>query len=268
MHAIRQYKPGKLVYERVPEPSPGRGQVRIAVNACVVDRGDAPIPGHAVAGVVDKLGEGVPRRWRGKRVAVHLGPDGGGYADHVVASVEALHKLPGALDDASAAAMVGIGRRAMGIVEVAGLVPGDVVLVLASGDGIGPLLAQSAHNVRATVALTDGASIVGGPVTVVLDGVGGKAGRAAFDLLAPGGRMVHWAADPALFTPEQLRERDLSARSAADSALANLSGGLRHLEDAALTEAAFGRVVPTVRTFPLKDAVHGIPEIGITVLVP
>ncbi|WP_371878826.1 hypothetical protein [Amycolatopsis roodepoortensis] len=114
MHAIRQYKPGKPVYERVPAPSPGRGQVRIAVKACVVDRGDAAIPGQAVAGVVDKLGE-----------------------------------------------------------------------------GLGPLLAQSAHNVRATVALTDGATIVGGPVTAVLDGVGGKAGRAAFDLLAPGARMVH-----------------------------------------------------------------------------
>lgn len=191
MHAIRQYKPGKLVYERVPEPSPGRGQVRIAVKACVVDRGDAAIPGQAVAGVVDKLGEGVPHRWRDKRVAVHLGPDGGGYADHAVASVESLHALPSSLDDAAAAAMVGIGRRAMGIVEVAGLVPGDVVLVLVSRDGLGPLLAQSAHNVRATVALTDGATIVGGPVTAVLDGVGGKAGRAAFDLLAPGGRMVH-----------------------------------------------------------------------------
>ncbi|RSN55034.1 hypothetical protein DMH01_32330 [Amycolatopsis sp. WAC 04182] len=238
------------------------------MNACVVDRGDAPVPGLAVAGVVDKLGEGVSRRWWGERVAVHLGPDGGGYADHAIAPVEALHALPDSLDDAAAAAMVGIGRRAMGIVEVADLVPGDVVLVLVSRDGIGPLLAQSAHNVRATVALTDGATIVGGQVTVVLDGVGGKAGRAAFDLLAPGGRMVHWGADPARFTPEELRERDLSAISAADSALANLSGGLRHLENAALTEAAFGRVVPTVRTFPLKDAVVVIPEIGIAVLVP
>ena len=47
------------------------------------------------------------------------------------------------------------------------------------------------------------------PITVTLDGVGGEAGRAAFELVAPGGRMVvfGWASG----SPMRLGLDDLMA---------------------------------------------------------
>ncbi|NEC55841.1 hypothetical protein G3I59_09635 [Amycolatopsis rubida] len=53
-----------------------------------------------------------------------------------------------------------------------------------------------------------------------------------------------------------------------DSALANLPGGLRHLEDAALSEAAFRRIVPEVKTFSFDDHAAAEAEPGFAVLAP
>src|SRR5215469_18604283 len=67
----------------LPRPSPGPGEVRIAVEACGVCRtdadmvqgvfGDRPfplVPGHEIAGRIDTLGEGVEGWEIGERVAV------------------------------------------------------------------------------------------------------------------------------------------------------------------------------------------------------
>ena len=79
MHAIRLHAFGpaeNLTYEETDDPTPGPGQVRIAVAAAGVHlldtalregiQGPAPqpptlptIPGREVAGVVESLGEGV-----------------------------------------------------------------------------------------------------------------------------------------------------------------------------------------------------------------
>lgn len=93
MHAIRLHAFGpaeNLRYEEVADPTPGPGQVRIAVEAAGVhlldtalregERGPLPeptrlptIPGREVAGVVESLGEGVAALWLGKSVVAHLG---------------------------------------------------------------------------------------------------------------------------------------------------------------------------------------------------
>ncbi len=72
-----------LHYVDVPDPEPGRGQIRIRVKACGVCHtdlheveGEIPlpklplIPGHQIVGTVDKLGPGASRFKLGDRVGV------------------------------------------------------------------------------------------------------------------------------------------------------------------------------------------------------
>ncbi|GAA2764933.1 zinc-binding dehydrogenase [Streptomyces paradoxus] len=179
MHAVRLHAFGpaeNLTYERVEDPLPGPGQVRIAVRAAGVHLLDAAlregmpggpaaepaplptIPGREVAGVVESLGEGVAEVWRGKRVVAHLGFVPGGYAELAVTDVERLHEIPGNLDFAEAVAMIGTGRTAMGILQFAELGPGSVVIVPAAAGGLGTLLVQYAKNAGAHVV-----GLAGGP---------------------------------------------------------------------------------------------------------
>lgn len=177
MHAIRLHTFGpaeNLTYEKVTDPEPGPGQVRIAVAAAGVHLLDAAlregvpgpgptpelptIPGREVAGVVETLGEGVPERWLDRRVTAHLGFVPGGYAELAVTEVERLHEIPENLDFAEAVAMIGTGRTAMGILLFAEPGPDDVVVVPAAAGGLGTLLVQYAKNAGATVV-----GLAGGP---------------------------------------------------------------------------------------------------------
>ncbi|MFJ4816270.1 zinc-binding dehydrogenase [Streptomyces sp. NPDC088801] len=179
MHAIRLHAfgpPENLTHERVEDPVPGPGQIRIAVRAAGVHLLDAAlregvrggpaaeptplptVPGREVSGVVESLGEGVAEVWRGKRVVAHLGFVPGGYAELAVTEVERLHEIPGNLDFAEAVAMIGTGRTAMGILQFAELGPESVVVVPAAAGGLGTLLVQYARNAGATVV-----GLAGGP---------------------------------------------------------------------------------------------------------
>ncbi|MGW6261196.1 zinc-binding dehydrogenase [Streptomyces sp. NPDC055085] len=182
MHAIRLHTFGPadhLVHERVDDPVPGPGQVRIAVAAAGVHLldaalregmrgGPAPgptvlptIPGREVAGTVESLGEGVAALWLGRRVVAHLGFAPGGYAELAVTDVDRVHDIPENLDFAQAVAMIGTGRTTMGIVQFAEPGPADVVVVPAAAGGIGTLLMQYAHHRGATVI-----GLAGGPEKV------------------------------------------------------------------------------------------------------
>ncbi|MFJ5059528.1 zinc-binding dehydrogenase [Streptomyces nigra] len=178
MHAIRLHTFGpaeNLIYERVDDPRPAPGQVRIAVRAAGVHlldtalregfQGPAPeppslptIPGREVAGVVESLGEGVAGLWLGKRVVAHLGFAPGGYAELAVTDVERVHEIPENLDFAQAVAMIGTGRTALGIVQFAEFGPDAVAVVPAAAGGLGTLLVQYAKNAGAVVV-----GLAGGP---------------------------------------------------------------------------------------------------------
>ncbi|MFE0532526.1 zinc-binding dehydrogenase [Streptomyces nigra] len=178
MHAIRLHTFGpaeNLTYERVDDPRPAPGQVRIAVRAAGVHlldtalregfQGPAPqppslptIPGREVAGVVESLGEGVAGLWLGKRVVAHLGFAPGGYAELAVTDVERVHEIPENLDFAQAVAMIGTGRTALGIVQFAEFGPDAVAVVPAAAGGLGTLLVQYAKNAGAVVV-----GLAGGP---------------------------------------------------------------------------------------------------------
>lgn len=325
MHAIRQHDFGpaeNLRYEEVPDPVPGDAQVGIAVDASGVHLLDTTIrqgiaggpfpvpdlpmiPGREVAGTIDVLGAGVDDRWLGRRVVTHLGQASGGYAERVAAPVDRLHEIPDHLAADVAVAMIGTGRTAIGILDVAMLTSEDVVLVTAAAGGLGALFVQAARNAGAVVVGVAGGpakiervrglgadvavdylhtdwpgrvrdALAGRTVSVVLDGVGGALGRAALELLGVGGRLVMFgfsAGEPTHLTTQDLVSRGLTATWATPRLLQR-PGGLRELETRSLGEAASGRLVPFVQHFPLAKAAeaHTALEtratVGKTILIP
>jgi len=166
----------------LPRPSPGPGEVRIAVEACGVCRtdadmvqgvfGDRPfplVPGHEIAGRIDTLGEGVEGWEIGERVAVgwfggndgtceacrqgdainceHLQVPGlaypGGYAESVVVPTSALARIPAELSFVEAAPMGCAGVTVFNGLRRTAAQPGDLVGVLGIG-GLGHLAVQFA----------------------------------------------------------------------------------------------------------------------------
>src|SRR6478672_4061610 len=177
----------ELVERETPEP--GRGEVRVKVQACGVCHSDMftktggypgvefpRVPGHEVAGVVDALGEGT-ENWGysvGDRVGVgwfgghchHCEPcrrgdsisceNGqisgitydGGYADAMVAPVEALARIPEDLAAEDAAPLLCAGITTYNALRHSGAHAGDVVAVLGVG-GLGHLGVQFARDLGA-----------------------------------------------------------------------------------------------------------------------
>jgi NADPH2:quinone reductase len=225
-------------------------------------------PGREVAGTVDLLGPGAGDHWRGRRVVAHLGQANGGYAELALAPAAALHEIPDDLSAEAAVAMIGTGRTAVGILDAAALTADDVVLVTAAAGGLGALFLQAARNAGAVAV-----GIAGGPVktervralgadvavdysqpewpervreglgerepTVVLDGVGGELGRAAMELLGPGGRLLAFgfaSGSATEITTRDLMARGLTVTWAIPRALRR-PGGLRELEARSLAAA-------------------------------
>ena len=264
------------------------------------------VPGREVAGTVEAVGPGVDERWAGRRVVAHLGRASGGYAERAVAPVDALHEIPDHLGADVAVAVIGTGRTAVGILDDTGLTPKDVVLVTAAAGGLGSLFVQAALRAGAFVVGVAGGpakaervralgasaavdylepdwpdrvrdSLGGRAVTVVLDGVGGPAGRSVMELLGAGGRLVLFGL--ASGRPTQLTTQDLMARGLtatwAIGPRPQRRGGLRELETRALEEAAAGRLVPIVdQRFPLAQAsaahtaIETLATVGKTLLIP
>ena len=165
----------EIVEREIPQPPPK--QVRIRVQACGICFSDhlvkdnlwpglqyPRVPGHEVAGVIDEVGAGVTNWKKGQRVGVgwHGGQDGtciacrrgdfincanlkisgisydGGYAEYMVAPLEALASLPEGLDFAEAAPLMCAGITTFNALRHAGALPGDVVAVQGIG-GLGHL---------------------------------------------------------------------------------------------------------------------------------
>src|SRR5215469_15792118 len=191
MKAVQVPKAGaefQVVEREIPEP--GSGQVRIRVQACGVCHSDfvtkegifpgisyPRVPGHEVAGVIDKLGPGVTSWKTGERVGVgwHGGQDGtclecrrgdfincvnalvcgvsydGGYQEFMVAPVEALARMPESLDPAEAAPLMCAGITTFNALRHAGALPSDLVAVQGIG-GLGHLGIQFARKFGYRVA--------------------------------------------------------------------------------------------------------------------
>ncbi|MPZ24000.1 MAG: zinc-binding dehydrogenase [Dehalococcoidia bacterium] len=174
---------------------PGPNEVRVAIHASgichtdsLIKEGTMPggtfptIPGHEVAGVIDAIGLGVVGWHAGQRVGVGWfggsckaceacrrgdfincsglrapGVDfDGGYADHMLAHVDALALIPEAISCAEAAPLLCAGVTTFGGLRASGARAGDRVAVHGVG-GLGHLGVQFAARMGCeTVAIARG----------------------------------------------------------------------------------------------------------------
>jgi D-arabinose 1-dehydrogenase-like Zn-dependent alcohol dehydrogenase len=186
--------PFELVERDIPEP--GRGQVRIRVQACGICHSDSftkqgifpglqypRVPGHEIIGLIDALGRDVPDWKAGARVGVgwHGGHCGhcapcrrgdylscvrgqvpgisydGGYAEYMLAPFEALASVPAELSSVDAAPLMCAGITTYNVLRHSGARPGDLVAVLGVG-GLGHLGIQFAAKMGfRTVGIARGA---------------------------------------------------------------------------------------------------------------
>jgi alcohol dehydrogenase len=186
---------GPLRVVDLPQSSPRRGQVRIAVKACGICGSDGSMvqglfgegpfpltPGHEIAGRIDDLGDDVEGWQVGDRVAVGWfgGNDGtcqacregdaincvnlqvpglaypGGYAESTVVPTSALARIPSELTFAEAAPMGCAGVTVFNALRRTSAWPGDLVAVLGLG-GLGHLAVQFADRMGFdTVAIDRG----------------------------------------------------------------------------------------------------------------
>ncbi|WP_031073360.1 zinc-binding dehydrogenase [Streptomyces sp. NRRL S-118] len=243
------------------------------------------VPGAGVAGTVRAVGAGVDEAaWAGRRVIASLGFTGG-YAERAVAGVPALALVPDGLALTDAAALVHDGVTAIALLDATELKPGETVLIVGASGGMGTVLVQLAKAAGARVvgtargeakaalvrelgadAVVDASTpdwperareaIGPGGADVVLDGVGGQVGAAAYPLVADGGRFsAHGAptggfaqVDPAAAERRGIRLLGIGDVQLTDDAHARLAGR-------ALAEAAAGRLRPVIgATFPLERA--------------
>ncbi|MFT4119917.1 alcohol dehydrogenase [Bradyrhizobium sp.] len=185
--------PLELVDRELPQP--GRGEVRVKVQACGVCHSDViakegilptvpyPIvPGHEIAGIIDAVGEGVVGWNVGTRVGVgwfggHCGrcepcrrgelvdcrnlriPGinyDGGYAEAMIAPADALALIPDDLSPVDAAPLLCAGVTTYNALRESGARPGDLVAILGIG-GLGHLGVQFAAKMGfRTVAIARG----------------------------------------------------------------------------------------------------------------
>jgi len=165
-YAIRLHKTGGpevLVSEEVEVGKPGPGEARIrhtAVGLNFVDiyyrKGVYPIQlpsglGGEGAGVVKEVGAGVTDLKPGDRVAYGNAPLGA-YAEERPIPADRLIKLPDAIDDKTAAAMMLKGLTVQYLIRQTYRVKaGETILLHAAAGGVGLILDQWATHLGATV---------------------------------------------------------------------------------------------------------------------
>ena len=196
MKAVEVRQPrGSLQLVERDVPSLPMGHVLIKVQACGICHSDVftkeglwpglqypRVPGHEIAGIIEAIGSGVGEWKPGQRVGVgwHGGHCGrcepcrrgdfilcrsarvpgisydGGYAEYMVAPVEALARIPDALSNVEAAPLLCAGITTFNALRNSGARPGDVVAVLGVG-GLGHLGVQFAAKMGfETVAIARG----------------------------------------------------------------------------------------------------------------
>ncbi|MFB7736840.1 NAD(P)H-quinone oxidoreductase [Streptomyces sp. NPDC056112] len=172
MHAITIPEPGgpeALVWDEVPDPVPGEGEVLVEVAASAVNRADilqrqgfynpppgaSPYPGLECSGRIAALGPGVSGWSVGDEVCALLA--GGGYAEKVAVPAGQLLPVPDGVGLRQAAALPEVTCTVWSnVFMVAQLRPGETLLVHGGSSGIGTMAIQLARAVGARAAVTAG----------------------------------------------------------------------------------------------------------------
>lgn len=182
--AMQASQPGTLEFVERATPTPGAGEVLIAVEACGIcgadigdiDRADPSqqpprVPGHEVVGRIVAMGRDVPSMWTvGQRVGVgRLGGHchacaqcrrgyfqlcenqpfvgatcDGGYAEMMLARSTGLVKIPAELSAEEAAPILCAGIATFNSLKKCGAQAGDTVVILGIG-GLGHMAVQYAR---------------------------------------------------------------------------------------------------------------------------
>jgi NADPH:quinone reductase-like Zn-dependent oxidoreductase len=160
--------PKNLVFEDASSQQPGKGEVRLRVQASGLNRAESMyyhghyleqprLPsrlGYEVAGVVDAVGEGVDAGWIGKPVATIPGFSQNRYGtlgEEAVVPVETLGEYPANLTPIQAAAIWMQYLTAYGaLVHIGGVRPGDFVSIPAASSSVGLAAIQIVRDQGAT----------------------------------------------------------------------------------------------------------------------
>lgn len=280
-----------------PVPEPGPGQLLVEVRAAGVNPADwklraglfgrgggLPRPmGFEVAGTVLAVGDDVEEYAVGQEVLGTPAPGEGGYADHTLIRVGDVVDKPAGVPFPVAATLPVAGTTAYDLTHAVEVQPGQTMLVLGAGGGVGSLAAQigRARHLRVIgVASTSKREIVestGAQFVAAGDGVVAAARELAPDgvhllLDLVGGQALREVAELAV-SPERII-------SAADGdAAAEVGGSVRTNLPDALGEVtamvAAGEISARVtHEFPLEDARQALGLLesghaeGKTVIVP
>jgi NADPH2:quinone reductase len=234
--------PEVLKLEEIQLPPPGPREVRVRHTAIGLNFSDInvrrggfyqkePLPmpiilGNEAAGIVTAVGDEVDAVWLGGRVGYcgtgsNFFANTGAYAQERNVPVARLVKLPDAVSDVQAAAVMLKGLTAASIVnQIFRPKFGDTILIHAAASGVGLLLVQWAKHLGASVIGTVGnrnkariaeehgcdhtilyrevdfvvetKRIVPGGVSAVFDGVGKDTFVRSFDCTAPFGFLVNY----------------------------------------------------------------------------
>ena len=311
--------PEVLQYREVEVPAPGEGEARVAHRAIGVNFIDVyhrtglyplALPsglGGEGAGVVTAVGAGVRHVKAGDRVAYTAPAPLGSYSDERVVAARRLVKLPDAIGDQTAAAMMLKGLTAWYLLKRSYKVAsGDWILLYAAAGGVGLISAQWARELGARVigivstpakrelalkhgcehVLLDGDDIPrrvrelsNGGVPVVYDSVGRTTFYQSLDCLRPHGVLVSFGNASGKVEPFGLHE--LMRRGSLYVTRPTLQDfiGERASLEAGATElfslVEKGHVVIEVnQTYALRDAAQAHRDLearkttGSTVLIP
>ena len=165
--------PENLKLEEVPDQQPGKGEVRLRVQAAGLNRAESmfyhgqyleqpKFPsriGYEAAGVVDAVGEGVDKAWVGKPVATIPAfsmTRYGTLGEEAVVPVGALGEYPANLTPTQAAAIWMQYLTAYGaLVHLGGVKAGDFVSIPAASSSVGLAAIQIVRDAGATaIAVT------------------------------------------------------------------------------------------------------------------
>jgi len=155
--------PDVLRVAQIPVPSPGAGEVLLAVHAAGVDRGTwhlltglpylmrvmgfgvrapkNPVLGLDVAGTVIAIGDGVTRCTPGDEV---FGISRGSFAEYALAREEKLSHIPQGTPPEAAAVLGVSGSAALQAIDAGRIAAGQHVLVLGASGGVGSYAVQLA----------------------------------------------------------------------------------------------------------------------------
>jgi len=283
----------------LPIPEPGEGEVRVRVVAAAVNPFDAfvlkgymkdrlehhfpLVPCGDLAGTIDAVGPGVEHFAQGDRVFGTTGRmvmGAGTLAEYAIATAGTLARTPASLSDTDAAASPLAGVSGLMCVDAVDPSPGDSVLVIGAGGGVGsfavPIAAARGAQVVAVTSTGKAEYVRGLGAAEIVDRTAGDVVASA-RALRPGGYagIIDSASDAAGLAELAVLVRDgghvVSMKGAANQDdLAGRGVTATNIQTMANTDrlSALGELYdsgklkpPAVRTFRLDDAGDAFDEI-------